>query len=37
MDWVWTGLWGEAVAVDRHSSVAEAIDRREGMVEEIKA
>lgn len=30
------GLWGEAVAVDRHSSAVEAIDRREGMVEEIK-
>jgi len=37
MDEVWMGLWGEAVAVDRHSSAVEAIDKREGMVEEIKA
>jgi hypothetical protein len=30
------GLWGEAFAVDRHSNAAEAMDRREGMVKEIR-
>lgn len=31
MEEVWTGLWGEAVVVDRQSNAAEATDRREGM------
>ena len=31
------GLWGEAVAVDRHSNAVEAIERREGMMVETKA
>jgi hypothetical protein len=30
------GLWGEAFAVDKQSSMVEAMDRREGMVKRMK-